>query len=301
MYTITTHGYLPITIPASVILSASSAAATCCTNNKAILQSLILTRVVISCAEKKPSACPCSPIFVSTASYNLEGTLDARHANNLPKTAIMVTATTTLALQKGHAKKTPPKKPHQQRASKTKACYNCHRKRLRCDKSLPSCLKCSINGEECLGYGIVLRWAACNSPTSTTTTRTTNKTNTNTSRTVKSPTTTQASRPSNPPRIITDVTSNYSPHNSISNTTTASIASPTLTEAETIDNLTVETPIDNYADLPPQTPNDNHETSSQMIKRPINFIKIPLTDPILNGLSSKEKWYMHHCKFLPYS
>ncbi|CCC11431.1 hypothetical protein SMACR_02089 [Sordaria macrospora] len=206
----------------------------------------------------------------------------------------MVTATTTLALQKGHAKKTPPKKPHQQRASKTKACYNCHRKRLRCDKSLPSCLKCSINGEECLGYGIVLRWAACNSPTSTTTTRTTNKTNTNTSRTVKSPTTTQASRPSNPPRIITDVTSNYSPHSSISNTTTASIASPTLTEAETIDNLTVETPIDNYADLPPQTPNDNHETSSQMIKRPINFIKIPLTDPILNGLSSKEKWYMHH-------
>ncbi|KAJ4414993.1 DNA-directed RNA polymerase I subunit RPA2 [Neurospora sp. IMI 360204] len=67
-----------------------------------------------------------------------------------------------MALQKGHihAKKTPPKKPHQQKDSKTKACYNCHRKRLRCDKSLPSCLKCSINGEECLGYGIVLRWAA---------------------------------------------------------------------------------------------------------------------------------------------
>ncbi|KAK3334286.1 fungal-specific transcription factor domain-containing protein [Neurospora tetraspora] len=200
----------------------------------------------------------------------------------------MVTATTTMALQKGHihAKKTPPKKPHQQKASKTKACYNCHRKRLRCDKSLPSCLKCSINGEECLGYGIVLRWAACNSPTSTTTTRTTNKTTT--SRTVKSSTPIQVSTPSNPPQIITKVTSNYTPNNTISNTTsttTTDISSPTLDESETIDNS---------VDPLPQTPDDDQESSSQLIKRPINFIKIPLTDPLLNGLSSKEKWYMHH-------
>ncbi|KAK3681116.1 acriflavine sensitivity control protein acr-2 [Podospora appendiculata] len=41
----------------------------------------------------------------------------------------------------------------------SKACYNCRRRRLRCDKSRPSCYKCSSNGEECLGYGLVLRWA----------------------------------------------------------------------------------------------------------------------------------------------
>ncbi|KAK3950036.1 fungal-specific transcription factor domain-containing protein [Pseudoneurospora amorphoporcata] len=212
----------------------------------------------------------------------------------------MVTAITTLALQKGHAKKTPPKKARQQKASKTKACYNCHRKRLRCDKSLPSCLKCSINGEECLGYGIVLRWAACNSPTSTTTTRTTNKAYFNTtSRTVKSSTPIRASTPSNPRGIIPDITSNYTPHNAISNTTsttasTTGISSPTLDEPETIDSFTVETPIGNHVDLSPQTPDDTQESNSQIIKRPVNFIKIPLTDPLLNGLSSKEKWYMHH-------
>ncbi|KAK3358509.1 acriflavine sensitivity control protein acr-2 [Lasiosphaeria ovina] len=41
----------------------------------------------------------------------------------------------------------------------TDRCYNCRRRRLRCDRSYPSCHKCSINGEQCLGYGLVLRWA----------------------------------------------------------------------------------------------------------------------------------------------
>ncbi|KAK0736372.1 fungal-specific transcription factor domain-containing protein [Apiosordaria backusii] len=40
-----------------------------------------------------------------------------------------------------------------------KACHNCRRRRLRCDKSVPSCHKCSLNGEECLGYGTLFRWA----------------------------------------------------------------------------------------------------------------------------------------------
>ncbi|KAK3374573.1 fungal-specific transcription factor domain-containing protein [Podospora didyma] len=38
-------------------------------------------------------------------------------------------------------------------------CHNCRRRRLRCDQSYPTCHKCSISGEECLGYGIMLRWA----------------------------------------------------------------------------------------------------------------------------------------------
>ncbi|GAB1321080.1 hypothetical protein MFIFM68171_11290 [Madurella fahalii] len=41
----------------------------------------------------------------------------------------------------------------------SKACYNCRRRRLRCDRSRPFCHKCSSSGEECLGYGTVLRWA----------------------------------------------------------------------------------------------------------------------------------------------
>ncbi|KAK0623923.1 fungal-specific transcription factor domain-containing protein [Immersiella caudata] len=40
----------------------------------------------------------------------------------------------------------------------TKGCHNCRRRRLRCDRSVPTCLKCSTNGEECLGYGTLLRW-----------------------------------------------------------------------------------------------------------------------------------------------
>ncbi|KAK4460434.1 acriflavine sensitivity control protein acr-2 [Cladorrhinum samala] len=43
--------------------------------------------------------------------------------------------------------------------AQSKACHNCRRRRLRCDRSYPTCHKCSINGEECLGYGKVLRWA----------------------------------------------------------------------------------------------------------------------------------------------
>ncbi|KHE79668.1 acriflavine sensitivity control protein acr-2, partial [Neurospora crassa] len=210
----------------------------------------------------------------------------------------MVTGTAAMAL-----KKMPPKKPCHQKASKTKACYNCHRKRLRCDKSLPACLKCSINGEECLGYGIVLRWAACNSPTSTITTRTTNKTNfngtnTTTPRTVKSSTPTQAPTPSDSPRQLdTDVTSSSAPNHTCSRSTTTSttttrISSPTL--EETIDSFTVETPIDNNVDPLPRAPDDNPDPSSQIMKRPVNLIKIPLTDPLLNGLSTKARWYMHH-------
>ncbi|KAM7190961.1 Fungal specific transcription factor domain containing protein [Naviculisporaceae sp. PSN 640] len=40
----------------------------------------------------------------------------------------------------------------------TTACYNCRQRRRRCDKSQPSCHRCSRDGEECLGYGRVLRW-----------------------------------------------------------------------------------------------------------------------------------------------
>ncbi|KAH6627338.1 fungal-specific transcription factor domain-containing protein [Chaetomium tenue] len=44
-------------------------------------------------------------------------------------------------------------------AAKPRACHNCRRRRLRCDRSFPSCRKCSISGENCLGYGTLLRWA----------------------------------------------------------------------------------------------------------------------------------------------
>lgn len=40
-----------------------------------------------------------------------------------------------------------------------KPCHNCRRRRLRCDRSLPSCHKCSSKNEACLGYGSLLRWA----------------------------------------------------------------------------------------------------------------------------------------------
>ncbi|KAL5115640.1 hypothetical protein ACEQ8H_006439 [Pleosporales sp. CAS-2024a] len=39
-----------------------------------------------------------------------------------------------------------------------KACHNCRTKRWRCDRSLPSCQKCSSSGDECLGYGKLFRW-----------------------------------------------------------------------------------------------------------------------------------------------
>lgn len=44
--------------------------------------------------------------------------------------------------------------------SPARSCYNCRRRRWRCDRSIPVCQKCSASGEECLGYNAVtLRWA----------------------------------------------------------------------------------------------------------------------------------------------
>lgn len=40
----------------------------------------------------------------------------------------------------------------------SKPCHNCRRKRLRCDRSIPDCQKCTSKGETCLGYGKLLRW-----------------------------------------------------------------------------------------------------------------------------------------------
>jgi hypothetical protein len=40
----------------------------------------------------------------------------------------------------------------------TKACHNCRKRRWRCDRSLPSCQKCSSSGVECLGYGKLFKW-----------------------------------------------------------------------------------------------------------------------------------------------
>lgn len=40
----------------------------------------------------------------------------------------------------------------------TQACHNCRRSRLKCDKTLPHCLKCGKKGQQCLGYQRLLRW-----------------------------------------------------------------------------------------------------------------------------------------------
>ncbi|KOS20752.1 Acriflavine sensitivity control protein acr-2 [Escovopsis weberi] len=40
----------------------------------------------------------------------------------------------------------------------SKACHNCRRQRLRCDRSVPQCRKCLATGKECLGYGKLFRW-----------------------------------------------------------------------------------------------------------------------------------------------
>ncbi|KAI0458247.1 fungal-specific transcription factor domain-containing protein [Xylaria acuta] len=39
-----------------------------------------------------------------------------------------------------------------------KPCHNCRRRRLRCDRSVPACFKCSKTGQKCLGYGKIFRW-----------------------------------------------------------------------------------------------------------------------------------------------
>ncbi|KAI1109372.1 fungal-specific transcription factor domain-containing protein [Nemania sp. NC0429] len=44
-----------------------------------------------------------------------------------------------------------------------KPCHNCRRRRLRCDRSVPACYKCSKTGQRCLGYGKVYRWVGSDS------------------------------------------------------------------------------------------------------------------------------------------
>ncbi|KAI2471078.1 fungal-specific transcription factor domain-containing protein [Annulohypoxylon bovei var. microspora] len=40
----------------------------------------------------------------------------------------------------------------------TKACHNCRRRRIRCDRSVPECHKCTSTGRECPGYGKLYKW-----------------------------------------------------------------------------------------------------------------------------------------------
>ncbi|KAI1371329.1 fungal-specific transcription factor domain-containing protein [Hypoxylon crocopeplum] len=39
-----------------------------------------------------------------------------------------------------------------------RACHNCRGRRLRCDRSVPTCYKCTSTGQECLGYGKLYKW-----------------------------------------------------------------------------------------------------------------------------------------------
>ncbi|KAI5863719.1 fungal-specific transcription factor domain-containing protein [Durotheca rogersii] len=39
-----------------------------------------------------------------------------------------------------------------------KSCHNCRARRLRCDRSVPACHKCTSAGQECLGYGRLFKW-----------------------------------------------------------------------------------------------------------------------------------------------
>jgi hypothetical protein len=43
-------------------------------------------------------------------------------------------------------------------ATAKKPCHNCRRRRLKCDRSLPACTKCSRTGQACLGYGKLFLW-----------------------------------------------------------------------------------------------------------------------------------------------
>lgn len=42
--------------------------------------------------------------------------------------------------------------------SPVRACHNCRRSRRRCDRSIPTCTKCHLAGQVCLGYGKLLNW-----------------------------------------------------------------------------------------------------------------------------------------------
>ncbi|KAI0130265.1 fungal-specific transcription factor domain-containing protein [Xylariales sp. AK1849] len=40
----------------------------------------------------------------------------------------------------------------------TSNCHNCRKRRLRCDRSVPTCNKCATSSQECLGYGKIYQW-----------------------------------------------------------------------------------------------------------------------------------------------
>ncbi|KAI3318132.1 hypothetical protein HD806DRAFT_549477 [Xylariaceae sp. AK1471] len=48
--------------------------------------------------------------------------------------------------------------------SERKPCHNCRRRRLRCDRSVPVCYKCTKTGQKCLGYGQIYRWVDSEAP-----------------------------------------------------------------------------------------------------------------------------------------
>lgn len=42
---------------------------------------------------------------------------------------------------------------------KPRPCHHCRRRRLRCDASVPFCMKCTTAGRQCPGYAQLLRWS----------------------------------------------------------------------------------------------------------------------------------------------
>lgn len=46
--------------------------------------------------------------------------------------------------------------PNEPRAAKD--CRNCNRRRIKCDRSIPTCKKCGLRSLECPGYGLRIRW-----------------------------------------------------------------------------------------------------------------------------------------------
>ncbi|KAK4184970.1 putative acriflavine sensitivity control protein acr-2 [Podospora australis] len=162
-----------------------------------------------------------------------------------------------------------------QQSNLSKPCHNCRRRRLRCDRSRPFCHKCSVNGEECLGYGTVLRWA--NAPAVRGRLAPQNHPFPTAMPTPSSTTSTCSSSSSSTPRSLDSLRSSPSAETVISSDSDAasppsdSDRSPVITTVATVKR--------------------DHARESYFLPPPT------LIDPMLKGLNSRSRYYIHHFSF----
>lgn len=154
----------------------------------------------------------------------------------------------------------------------SKPCHNCRRRRLRCDRSWPSCHKCAVSGQECLGYGKVFVW------------------------TQPIDTGDSGSRPSSG-RTTPAAFADSGFHPTAGRQQWLTIRSGPTTPVPAAAKLPVEVPDALDANAAAAAATAAPESKSPDVSAAPSLRPTHLTDPVFQDLDRNSRYYLAHCKF----